>query len=131
LADYAGARAGEDGRGWFRISEIECEPPTREVGTAHGRAAGLSARADQARLEAYGRWDAVQQSWSDHVRRFRAKIDERRAELDERNAAAQADDAEAYAAYAIDFAVSAIEEAEYAVLDAQLARMEADERSAG
>ena len=87
----------------------------------------LRAQREQARGVGANEWDALQQSWNDHVDRIRAKIDERKAEHDQNKAEAEAEDSENYAAYAIAFAASAIEEAEYAVLDAELARTEADE----
>ena len=91
---------------------------------ADKQVAELRARREADAAIGAGEWDALQQSWNDHVASIRAKIDERKAEHDRNKA--EAEDAEAYAAYAIDFAASAIEEAEYAVLDAQLARTEAD-----
>ncbi len=90
----------------------------------------LRARDEEAYDDAQRSWNAVQQSWKEHVAHVRGRIADKKAELDVDVAEGRAKRAEDDALDAIDFAGAALDEAEYATLDAVLARKEADELAA-
>jgi len=86
----------------------------------------LSSQSTTAASKASGWTAGIQQSWDDHVRDIRQRMDAQKAKHDARVAEDNAQDAEDYADFAIELAYSAIAQAEYAVLTAILLRGEAD-----
>src|SRR5262245_25527740 len=56
---------------------------------ADKQAEELRAQRDQAASIGARQWNALQESWNDHIQRIRAKVDERRAEHDRNKAEAE------------------------------------------
>jgi hypothetical protein len=95
--------------------------------TADDHAAKLRVKSKETSDKNRRQWLEAQSNWDDHVRRLRARMDEKKAELDVERAAENAYEDETDALDAIDFASSAVAEAEYAVLNALQSEKKAEE----
>jgi hypothetical protein len=92
---------------------------------ATAAADNLKGKADAARDHASSQWQAIRDSWHDHVAKERTRVKNAADKFDARQAELDADLAEDYAYDAITFALNVIDEAESATLTAIYARASA------